>query len=330
MNQHPKSNDTFNPLSEEDLLKWVKKLNSKYASTGQDITSYLEGLYHQDFLNYWDYIHLDTLLTLQQPRTTFPDEEIFIIYHQITELYFKLCLNEIKQIIGLGERIEAKEFIERLTRMNRYFGALTHSFSIMVDGMQPAQFLKFRMSLLPASGFQSVQYRLIELAATHLDNLLDKSLRDEPGQKSIEEKMERLYWKKGAIELATGEKTLTLKRFEEKYSETMLNWAKQRVHDNIAMLYPKVTGYNEYKNEIHAALRLFDQQVNVSWPLAHYKSAVRYLNRKPEDIAATGGTNWQQYLPPRFQKRIFYPELWSEQEREEWGKKWVEDTLSGK
>jgi tryptophan 2,3-dioxygenase len=54
--------------------------------------------------------------------------------------------------------------------------------------------------------------------------------------------------------------------------------------------------------------------------LAHLKSAGHYLQRNPEDIKATGGTNWQKYLPPRFQKIIFFPELWTEQEKEEWGK----------
>jgi tryptophan 2,3-dioxygenase len=48
------------------------------------------------------------------------------------------------------------------------------------------------------------------------------------------------------------------------------------------------------------------------------------LQRNPEDIKATGGTNWQKYLPPRFQKIIFFPELWTEQEKEEWGKVAVE------
>jgi tryptophan 2,3-dioxygenase len=56
----------------------------------------------------------------------------------------------------------------------------------------------------------------------------------------------------------------------------------------------------------------------------HYKSAVRYLQQKEGDVAATGGTNWQKYLPPRFQKRVFFPKLWSNQEIEDWGKSWVE------
>ena len=49
---------------------------------------------HADFPTYWDYINLDTLLSLQHPVTPFPDEQIFIIYHQTTELYFKLsCMS---------------------------------------------------------------------------------------------------------------------------------------------------------------------------------------------------------------------------------------------
>jgi tryptophan 2,3-dioxygenase len=69
-----------------------------------------------------------------------------------------------------------------------------------------------------------------------------------------------------------------------------------------------------------ARMREFDQLANVLWPLAHLKSAGHYLHRDPEDIKATGGTNWQKYLPPRFQKIIFFPELWSAEEKAEWGK----------
>jgi tryptophan 2,3-dioxygenase len=72
-----------------------------------------------------------------------------------------------------------------------------------------------------------------------------------------------------------------------------------------------------------------DINVNINWPLSHYKSAVRYLQKDPVDIAATGGTNWQKYLPPRFQRRIFYPELWTEKELEEWGKGWVKREVFG-
>ena len=71
----------------EDL---VHKLEEKYKSMGQDLASYLEGRLYENYVPYWDYVHLDTLLTLQKPKTDIPDEQIFIMYHQVTELYFKM------------------------------------------------------------------------------------------------------------------------------------------------------------------------------------------------------------------------------------------------
>ena len=82
-------------MNEQILLEKLRKLESKYEASGQNLESYLDGLYEADFLNYWDYIHIDTLLSLQTKRTTLPDEEIFIIYHQVTELYFRLILVEL-------------------------------------------------------------------------------------------------------------------------------------------------------------------------------------------------------------------------------------------
>jgi tryptophan 2,3-dioxygenase len=76
-------------------------------------------------------------------------------------------------------------------------------------------------------------------------------------------------------------------------------------------------------------LKELDANVNVNWPLMHFKSAVRYLQKEKGLLAGTGGTNWQQYLPPKFQKRIFFPEIWSEQEIADWGKGWVEKVLEG-
>ena len=84
---------------DKNLLAQLKKLQDKYDFLGQDITSYLDGLLYSDYITYWDYVHLDTLLSLQNPKTSFPDEKVFIIYHQITELYFKLVLLEIEQIL---------------------------------------------------------------------------------------------------------------------------------------------------------------------------------------------------------------------------------------
>lgn len=300
----------------------LNKLQEKYEAMGQDMASYLDGLLYADFLTYWDYIHLDTLLSLQSPKTPFPDEEIFIMYHQITELYFKLSLHECKQIAN-HPALSADFFTERVKRINSYFNALTTSFEIMVNGMDRGQFLKFRMSLLPASGFQSGQYRMIEIYATDFTRLIDKSERENLATATIEEKFEHIYWKFGATELASGKQTLTLKQFIKKYAEEFLSLAKKTENTNFSALYHQLKAKGENVDQLAEELRKLDLYVNVEWPLSHYKSAVRYLERDPVDIAATGGTNWQKYLPPRFQKRIFYPFLWTNDQMEEWGKGWV-------
>lgn len=325
-----KGEKTFHDFP-EDILSKIATLKKKYASMGQDLGAYLEGLIHADYLTYWDYIQLDTLLSLQNPRTAFPDEHIFIMYHQITELYFKLSLHELKQL-AQKENLTADFLKIRIKRVNNYFKALTTSFEIMINGMEKEQFLQFRMALLPASGFQSAQYRMIEICATDFKNLIDKDYRSnyvdmEVNEKNISKMYEFIYWKKGATELATGEKTLTLKQFEQKYSKRFMDLALEYADSNLWALYSKLSKAEKQDQELIDQLRFIDVNVNINWPLSHYKSAARYLQKDPEDIAATGGTNWQKYLPPRFQKRIFYPELWSNQEKEEWGKAWVEETL---
>jgi len=307
----------------------LDKLQEKFAAMGQDMSAYLDGLLYADFLTYWDYIHLDTLLSLQSPKTPFPDEEIFIMYHQITELYFKLSLHECKQIAE-HPALTTKFFTDRVKRINAYFSSLVSSFEVMVNGMEKEQFLKFRMSLLPASGFQSGQYRMIEISATDFSRLVDKSKREELEHASIEEKFEYIYWKFGATELSSGKQTLTLKQFIDKYAVQFLQLSKQREHTNFSALYLKLAAQGEDVTELADELRKLDLFVNVEWPLSHYKSAVRYLERDPVDIAATGGTNWQKYLPPRFQKRIFYPFLWTETQLDEWGKSWVLNVLKSK
>lgn len=315
-----------NSKFDDKILKQLKQLEEKYEAMGQDLSSYLDGLLHADYLTYWEYIHLDTLLSLQNPKTQFPDEKIFIIYHQITELYFKLILNEIEQL-SFEDPIDEELFLLRIKRINRYLLHLVDSFDVMIDGMDQKQFLDFRMSLLPASGFQSAQIRMFEISCTDFINLVEEKHRKELADQNIDQMYDHLYWKKGATELATGKKTLTLKQFEDKYAEEFRSLAQKHRDTNVWKKFSLHYQSGEKKDEIVAALRKLDQLSNVQWRLAHYKSAVRYLQRDPEVIAATGGTNWQKYLPPRFQRVIFFPELWSKEEIANWGKNWVEETV---
>ena len=312
---------------------------------GQDMNAYLDGLLLSNYVPYWEYVHLDTLLTLQKPRTDFPDEKIFIMYHQITELYFNLCLHEFDQIsrngkiiepnghdAGWNERISADYLKDRVRRINAYFEALTKSYDIMVMGMEKEQFLRFRMALLPASGFQSVQYRKIEICSTDLRNLVHVDHREAfkthgDSDSELAEMFDQIYWKAGATEVPSGIKTLTLMQFENRYTEELLALAREYRTGNIWQKYLQLPEKDRSDEALIQGLKDLDANVNINWPLVHYKSAVRYLQLDPSDIAATGGTNWQKYLPPRFMKRIFFPALWSEEEKQDWGKAWVETNV---
>ena len=147
-------------------------------------------------------------------------------------------------------------------------------------------------------------------------------------QSTKEEMIGCIYWLEGATEVASGAKNLTLLQFEEKYTSQLIQFAKQYEHSNVWSVYKRLPEADQQDPKLQKAMRALDSTVNVNWPLMHYKSAVRYLQRDPDIIAATGGTNWQKYLPPKFQKRIFYPQLWSETETAEWGKSWVEAVLN--
>jgi tryptophan 2,3-dioxygenase len=303
---------------DSNLVEQLKKLQAKYDYMGQDLASYLDGLLYSDYLTYWDYIHLDTLLSLQNPKTSFPDEKVFIIYHQITELYFRLVLLEIDQI-SRKQDIDEDFFMARVDRIIRYFRNLENSFEIMVVGMEKEQFLKFRMALLPASGFQSAQYRFIELGSTDVINLVAESKRESLRAADLRTQLDNIYWKSGATDLATEKKTLTLIQFENRYMEDFYEAAVRHKDNNLHQVFARKFANSPKRDEIITKLREYDTYVNVLWPLAHMKSAGAYLKKDPEDIKATGGTNWQKYLPPRFQRRMFFPELWNETERKEWG-----------
>ena len=121
----------------------IEAINKKYRGMGQDKDVYLEGLLHSKSMNYWDYIHTDALLSLQIQRTHFPDEMVFIGYHQINELIFKMILWELQQVAEASV-LQVTFFTDKLMRVSRYFDMLTSSFGIMQEGMDVKQYNKFR------------------------------------------------------------------------------------------------------------------------------------------------------------------------------------------
>ncbi|HLU80523.1 MAG TPA: tryptophan 2,3-dioxygenase family protein [Flavobacteriaceae bacterium] len=297
----------------KDLLSKIEK---KYQDLGENPETYLKGLLQAKPITYWDYVQVDTLLSLQKPRTDFKDEEIFIMYHQIVELTLKLVLHEIKQIVFKNELTE-DFLIEKINRINRYTEMLITSYDVMTEGMDYDDYNTFRSTLAPASGFQSAQFRYIEIYCTRLENLVNipgkKRLPENP---SIEDYFSNIYWRDAGFDRNTGKKTLTLRLFEEKYLNDFIRLAK-KVKGNT--LEDKILRMKNPSEKLLSKIKSFDKIYNVDWPLVHLNTAQHYLDKKGENQAATGGSEWKKYLHPKFQQRKFFPALWSEEELQTWG-----------
>lgn len=303
-------------MNREELLKAIDK---KYTAMGQDPDVHLSGLLYAEPMKYWDYIQVDALLGLQTQRTQLPDEMVFIMYHQINELLFKMILWEISQI-SHTENIKPEKFEMHLMRVSRYFDMLSNSFDIMSEGMEIKQYMKFRTTLTPASGFQSGQYRKIEIASTELINLIDfrfrKTIdRDTP----YEYAFDNMYWQVAGKDHKTGKKNKLMFNFEDKYKKELIVWMQEYNTVNLWTKFKELPeSYRNDKNLINA-MRHYDHTVNIDWVMHHYNAAAKYLDSGAVNVEATGGSDWHKYMHPKYQRRIFFPELWSDEELENWG-----------
>ncbi|HLU80938.1 MAG TPA: tryptophan 2,3-dioxygenase family protein [Flavobacteriaceae bacterium] len=294
----------------------IRQLTEKYKNLGENPETYLKGLLQAKPITYWDYIQVDTLLSLQKPRTNFKDEEIFIMYHQVVELTLKLMIHEVKQLTGDHNPTE-EIFLDKLKRMLRYTDMLITSFDVMRDGMSYDDYNTFRSTLAPASGFQSAQFRFLEIYCTPLKNLINEEGRKRlPENSSIENYFEHVYWKDAGHDRKTDTKSLTLRLFEEKYLEEFIRLAKNMQGKTLADKFEQMENPSE---ELRQQLKTFDHFFNVVWPKVHLNTARHYLDKKGENKAATGGSEWKKYLHPKFQQRKFFPNVWSEEEIKTWG-----------
>lgn len=299
--------------------KILNELDQKFKAIGQKTQTHLQGLLYAAPLTYWDYIQVDALLSLQTQRSTLADEMVFIGYHQINELLFKMILWEIDQL-AQTQNISVDVFKDKLGRISRYFDMLTSSFSIMESGMDREQYLKFRDTLTPASGFQSAQYRLIEFGSTNWQNLIDKRFVNQiTPDTTYEQALELMYWQSAGKDFTTGKKTYLLSAFENKYKKVFINAMKDYEKTNLWQKFVELPLQDRQDPGLIKAMRDYDKTVNITWVLGHYRAALKYLEGPEGPKEATGGSDWKKYMLPKYQKRIFFPELWSEQEKQNWG-----------
>ncbi|WP_396155188.1 tryptophan 2,3-dioxygenase family protein [Flavobacterium macrobrachii] len=297
----------------------LEALEQKFEAINQKTETHLEGLLWSKPITYWDYIQTDALLNLQTQRTVLPDEMVFIMYHQVNELLFKMILWEIDQLCHT-DKPETGFFTEKLRRISRYFDMLTTSFDIMGDGMEVEQYMKFRNTLTPASGFQSAQYRMIEFSSTDLINLIDYRFRSSIDRNTpYSHAFEHLYWQAAGKDYHTGKKSTLLVNFEKKYRQEFLRYMEEYNKINIWQKFKQLPLEDQKDLELVKAMRHYDYTVNVTWVMGHLNAAKKYIESGQGSGEATGGSDWKKYMHPKYQRRIFFPELWSEDELKNWG-----------
>ena len=110
--------------------------------------------------------------------------------------------------------------------------------------------------------------------------------------------------------------TLTLRLFVEKYEKDFKRLAEEVKGKTLEERIAQMKNPSEALKE---KLKQFDHFYNVAWPLVHLDTAQHFLDKKGEEKAATGGSEWKKYLHPKYQQRKFFPDLWSASELETWG-----------
>ncbi|MGI9232134.1 MAG: tryptophan 2,3-dioxygenase [Woeseiaceae bacterium] len=133
----------------------------------------------KDRLSYGDYLHLHEILSAQHLRSDQHDEMLFIVIHQASELWLKLAGHEVEAAIRNVQDDDFRHAFKVIARVKLILTQLTQSWSIL-STMTPVDYLKFRDTLGPASGFQSYCYRKLEFLLGNKNEKLVEVHRHDP------------------------------------------------------------------------------------------------------------------------------------------------------
>jgi tryptophan 2,3-dioxygenase len=253
-------------------------------------------------LTYSRYLKVPELLSLQQGLSSPPhhDEELFIVIHQVYELWFKLVLHEVDSAAAELDQdrvLEATRLLRRVVEVQRL---LVNQVRIL-ETMRPQDFLGFRYHLNPASGFQSVQFRELEFALGMKDAAVLDRLDCEPAER------ERLARRLSAPSLGDALDSLLVRRgFARPPAERAPTAASQPEEWRLEAL---VRVYEE--PDTHAdLLALCETLIEVDECLALWRAHhVQMVERMIGSKRGTGGSAGVGYLQSTLPKRAF-PDLW--------------------
>jgi len=234
-----------------------------------------------DGVTYSSYLALDELLKLQRPRSQpeHPDELLFIIVHQASELWFKLILHELDGLIGLMESRDTLGALTSVKRVNALVHIVTGQLSAL-ETLPPQRFAQFRGYLGTSSGSQSVQFRAIEAMS---------GMRDEHFLQVLKQHGEIAPLVKQALSRPTLQQLFDdLLDFHNVTLEQIYAEPNQRPLQMLA------EGLLEY------------EQGFAMWRFLHVQLVERIIG---PGTSGTGGTLGSKYLQKTISQR-FFPKLW--------------------
>ena len=262
-----------------------------------------EDIYWDQDLSYSGYLSLDKLLDSQKLRTRAHDEMMFMIIHQASELWMKLCLHEIRAAMCEVERDNLDATFKMLSRVSRIQNQLRQSWSVL-STMTPADYLQFRDDLGQSSGFQSFQYREIEYLLGNKNAELIEVHRNNP------ERYERL---KSALESPSFYdlclQLLARRGFEIPESLLLRDWSEPyQASDIVEQAWARVYASTKENWDLYElAEKLVDLEYEFQmWRYSHMKTVERIIGYS----RGTGGTSGVAFLKKALELQ-FFPELWS-------------------
>jgi tryptophan 2,3-dioxygenase len=253
-------------------------------------------------MSYGDYLSLDQLLSSQHPLTKHHDETLFIIIHQASELWIKLCLHEINGAISQIRKGELGPAFKMMSRVARVQVNLIQSWEIL-STMTPADYSNFRSALGKSSGFQSYQYRMLEFRLGNKNAQMARVYNSRPEiatrvKAALEEPS--IYDESLAL-LAKRGLPVPKEKLERDFSQSYV--ADPRVTEAWRQVYRDAQTHWEL---YELAEKLVDLEYRFHlWRFSHMKTVERIIGNKP----GTGGTSGVSYLKKALDLR-FYPELW--------------------
>lgn len=254
-----------------------------------------------DRTTYGGYLQLPALLSLQTPRSAQRDELLFIVIHQASELWLKLCLHELEGTLDHIRADDLEPAFKMLSRVARIQTQMIQSWEILAT-MTPSDYSSFRDSLGPSSGFQSHQYRALEFLLGGKNGALIEVFRAEPETYShMAERLNRPSLYDESLRL------LARRGFSLPAEVLERDWTQAyRPHAEVEAAWLSVYRDPEHHWDLYElAEKLVDLEYRLQqWRFAHMKTVERVIGRK----RGTGGSSGVAYLTSVLELR-FFPEL---------------------